>query len=83
MTLVAKVLGRGELQVNALGLKHHADFSPQLTWFLRGIVSQDERAPPNRNHQRGKNAKYRGLSAAVRPKQAEQFRRTNVKRHSV
>src|SRR5436309_4113385 len=83
MTLVAKVLRRGELQVDALGLKNYANFAPQQTWFPSRIVPEDESTAPDRNHQCGENAKHCRLPTTVRAKQAKQFRRTNVERHSV
>src|SRR6266496_541475 len=83
MALVTKVLRRGELQVDALGLKDYANFAPQLTWFPSRIVPQDESTTSDRNHQCGENAKHCRLPTAVRAKQAKQFRRTNVERHSV
>ena len=83
MSLMPKILVGRELQVDALGLKDHADLPAQARWFLRRIAAHDGGAAGGRKHQGGKNPEERGLAAAVGAEQAEQFRRTHVERNAV
>ena len=83
MSLVPQVLVRGQLRINALGLKHDADLTSQAGRVLRRIASHHQGAAAGRNHQGGENSEQRGLAAAVRAKQAKQFRRAHVERNSI
>src|SRR5258706_14147651 len=78
-----KILVRGELQVDALGLKDHADLPPHSRQLLRRIAAHDGGAACGGKHQGRENPEQRGFAAAVRSQQAEQFRGTYVERNVV
>ena len=83
MSLMPEIFVGGEFQVDALGLKDHADLAPQARRFLRGVAAHDGGASGGRKHQGGKNPEERGLAAAVGAEQAEQFRGAHVERNAV
>ena len=73
-----QVFFRGQLHVDALRLKDHADIAAHLRRIAGDIVSHDHGAAAGGNHQRRENAERRGLAAAVR---AEQVRRSLPDEH--
>ena len=73
MALVAKVLSRGQFEVDALGLENYADFAADAVGIFRNIVAQNGSAAGCGHHQRGKDPKERGFAAAVGAKKAEQL----------
>ena len=79
MSLMPKILVGGELQINALRLKDHADLPPQARRFLRRIVAHDRSAARAWKHQGGENPEERGLAAAVGTEQAEQLSLAHIK----
>src|SRR5580700_10101914 len=83
MSLMPEILVGGELEVDALGLKDHADLAAYAGRLLRGIATHDGGAAGGGEHQGGKNPEERGLAAAIRTKQAKQFGRTHGERNAV
>src|SRR5215471_5600569 len=83
MTLVIQIFGCSELYVDALCLKNHADVTAHLIGFLRGVVSHNDSASTDGDHQCRKNSKQGGFAAAIRSKQAEQLSRTHVERDAI
>src|SRR3979409_6363 len=83
MSLMPKILIRGELPIDALRLKYYPNLPTHLGGVLRCIASHHERATGAGNHQRGKNPEERCLTAAVRTQQAKQLRRTYLERDSI
>src|SRR5579863_3108625 len=83
MSLMPEVLGRGQLHINTLRLENYANLPPQIVRITRDIEAHDRSASPDRNHQRGEDAKQRGLAAAIGSQQPEKFGVTNIKRHAV
>ena len=55
MSLMPQILVSGQFGVDALGLKNHADLTPQTRRFLRRIASHDYGASGSRNHESRKN----------------------------
>src|SRR5579872_407356 len=78
MSLMPKVLSGGQLHVDALRLENHANLSSQIIRVTSDIKTHNRSVPAYRNHQRGEDAKQRGLTAAVGSKQSEKFGVTNV-----
>ena len=83
MALMPQIFVSGEFGVDTLRLKHDADLAAEAGGILGGIVSHDHGAARGRNHERRKDPEERGLAAAVRPEQAEQFCRTHVEGNAV
>ena len=83
MSLMPEILVGGEFEVDALGLKDHADLATQTRRLARGIATHDGSAPRGRKHKSGKNAEECGLAAAVGAEQSEQFRRTHVEGNAI
>src|SRR5215471_5067935 len=71
VTLMPQVLGRSQLQVNTLRLKHNTDLSAQTVGVLGGIVAQDQGATAGWDHDGRKNAEKCGLAAAVWSQQSK------------
>src|SRR5712692_1779055 len=83
MTLVPKIFRRSQLHIDALGLEDDSDLAAQLVGFPGDVVSHDEGAPANRDHQGGKNSKQSSLAAAIWTEQAEQFCMAHFERNPV
>src|SRR3977135_1573047 len=83
MSLMAKVLGCGELDVDTLRLEDDSNVTSQTVWILGGVESQDEGAARNRDHQSRKNTKQSCFAAAIRSKQSEQFGWADVKGNAI
>src|SRR5580700_3047523 len=83
MSLMPKIFVGGELGVDALCLKHHADTPAQGPGLAHGIEAGDRRAAGSGHHERRENAKQSRLAAAIWPEQSEEFRRANVERNPV
>ena len=73
MSLMPQILGGRELDVDALGLEDDADLAAQAAGSCAASQPMIGGAAAAGNHQRGENAKQRGLAAAIGPEQAEQF----------
>src|SRR5579872_4790217 len=78
MTLMPKVLSGGQLDVDTLCLENHANLSSQIIRVTSYIKTHNRSVSAYWNHQRGEDAKQRGLTAAVGSKQSEKFGVTNV-----
>src|SRR5947207_13454218 len=83
MPLMPQVLRRRELQVNALRLKNNSDFPPHAHRISHDIMPHQRGGTVRWQHQRGKDSEERGLAAAVRTKQSENFSRPDVKADTV
>ena len=83
MPLMPQIFRRRQLYVYTLGLEHDTDMTAQFVRIFRGVISENDGTSADWNHQRRKNAKHRGLAAAVRPEQSKQLGMTNVKRNAV
>src|SRR5258708_32506464 len=83
MSLMPQILIRGQLLVDTLRLKYHADLPSHARWILGRVQSPDHGVPCRRNHQCGKNAEQRGFAAAVGAEQSKQLGRPHVKRNSI
>src|SRR5580704_1845774 len=83
MSLMREIFVSRKFEVDALGLKDYADLTPQAGCVLRGVAAHNGGAAGGWEHQGGKNAEERCFAAAVRTKETEQFRRTDVERDAV
>ncbi len=83
MALMPEIFVGGQLRINALCLEDYPDLPPNPGSIAHCIASHDQRLTGGRNHQGRKNPKKSCLSAAVRSKQAKQFRGTHVERHAI
>ncbi len=78
VSLMPEVFVGGQLGVDALGLEDDTDVAPQRARLANGVEAGDGGAAGSRDHERGKNAKESGFTAAVRAEKAEEFRRADV-----
>ena len=69
-----KVLVCSQFCVDALGLKNNPNLAPQDLGILCSITSHHYGASPGGDHQGRKDAKKRGLSAAIGSEQPKQLR---------
>jgi hypothetical protein len=83
MSLMPEIFVGRELEVDTLRLEDDTNLPPHPRWFLCRVATHDGGAPGRRNHQCGKDPEERGLAAAVRTQQAEQFCGAHVERNSV
>src|SRR6266566_1556059 len=83
MSLMPQVLRCRQLQIDTLRLKHHSNFTPQSAGIYCRILTQNDGSPPNRKHQRRKNAEHGRLPAAIRPQQPKKLRLTHIKRNPI
>ena len=79
MSLVLQVLGDGQLEVQAPGLKDDAGLLPCPVRFPGHIEALNPGHSASRHHQRRKDAEERGLAAAIGTQQAEDLRRLHGK----
>jgi len=83
MSLVPQILVGSKFGIDALCLEDYTDLAAQGSWILRRIATHHKGAAGGGNHEGGKNPKQRGLAAAIRTQQAEQFCGTHVERDAV
>src|SRR5580692_10691250 len=83
MSLMPEVLGCSEFYIDALRLEDHTDLAAQTVGVAGNIESHNLSAPANRDHQSREYAKQRGLSAAVRSQQPEEFRATHIEGNTI
>src|SRR5271168_2741278 len=83
MALVLQVFGDGQLEVETACLKDDANLLAHLVRLARNVEALDSGAACGRRHQRGQNAKQRGLAAAVGAEQAEDLRSVKFKAEAV
>jgi len=61
----------------------YADLAAQIVGVAGDVESHNRGVPAYRNHQRGEDAKQRGLSTAIRSQQPEEFGGMNVEGNTV
>ena len=83
MSLMPEILIGGQFRIDALGLENDADLAAKAGGILRRVAAHNESAPAGGNHQRGKNAEERRLTAAVWTEQSEQFCGTNIEGNAI
>src|SRR5579864_4432988 len=83
VSLMPEVLVRGQLWVDALRLKYHANLATETGGILCRIASHDHGATCGRDHERRKNPEERSFAAAVRAEQTEQLCRADVEGNAI
>ena len=71
MSLMPEIFCRGQLDIDALGLKDYANSATDLIRLPGSVKSADEGATGGRQHQCGENTEQRGFSTAVRAEQGK------------